>query len=118
MLLGSGNNATGIYTLNGGTLNVLGGRIFLGGNPNSTSALNINGGTVNKTGEAFVVADGGSNGTSSRTGTVNQVSGTVNSSSELWVGQFVDVVPGLPLPELVRLTGVPLADGTAARRVV
>ena len=29
----------------------------------------------------------------------------------------VDVVPGLPLPELVRLTGVPLADGTAARRV-
>ena len=29
----------------------------------------------------------------------------------------VDVVPGLSLPELVRLTGVPLADGTAARRV-
>ncbi len=29
----------------------------------------------------------------------------------------VDVVPGLPWPDLARLTGVPLADGTAARRV-
>ena len=90
LIMGAGDNATGIYTLNNGTVNVIGGRIFLGDHPASTSILNINGGTINKTGDAFVLTDGGWNGNSSRTGTVNQVNGTVNCSSEIWVGQLGD----------------------------
>ncbi|MBC8096949.1 MAG: hypothetical protein H7Y43_14170, partial [Akkermansiaceae bacterium] len=88
MLLGSGTNATGIYTLNSGTVNVIGGRLFLGDHPNSTSALNINGGVINKSGDVFVISDGGWNGLGTRVGTVTQSGGTVNSSSELWVGNF------------------------------
>jgi autotransporter-associated beta strand protein len=83
----NGTNAIGYYTLNGGTLNVNGGRIFLCEAPNTTGFLNINGGTINKSGDVFVLADGGWNGSGARTGTVNQASGTVNSSSELWLGQ-------------------------------
>ena len=49
--------------------------------------MNINGGTINKSGDVFVLADGGWNGSSARTGTVNQVNGTVNSTSEIWIGQ-------------------------------
>jgi autotransporter-associated beta strand protein len=83
----NGTNAIGYYTLNGGTINVNGGRIFLCEAPNTTGFLNINGGTINKSGDVFVLADGGWNGSGARTGTVNQVNGTVNSSSELWLGQ-------------------------------
>ena len=87
LITGAGIDAIGTYTLNSGTLNVAGGRIFLGDHPGSTSTLNINGGTINKSGDVFVVADGGWNGAGGRTGTVNQVAGTVNSTSEVWIGQ-------------------------------
>lgn len=97
MLLGSGTDGVGSYTLNNGILNVLGGRIFLGDHPGSTSTLNINGGTINKTGDVFVLADGGWNGSGGRTGTVNQVAGTINSSSEIWIGQ---VAPGVGIYNL------------------
>src|SRR3569833_1137769 len=90
--IANGTNAIGVYTLNGGTLNVNGGRLFLCEDPNTTATLNINGGTINKSGDVFVLADGGWNGSGGRTGTVNQANGTVNSSSELWLGQ---VSPGV-----------------------
>jgi autotransporter-associated beta strand protein len=85
--LGAGPNSTGFYTLNGGTLNVLNGRLFLGEGPGSTSSLTINGGVLNKAGDVFVIADGGWNGSGARVGTVTQNGGTVNSSSEIWIGQ-------------------------------
>lgn len=90
--LGAGPNSTGFYTLNGGTLNVLNGRLFLGEGPGSTSYLTINGGVLNKAGDVFVIADGGWNGSGARVGTVTQNGGTVNSSSEIWIGQ---VAPGV-----------------------
>jgi fibronectin-binding autotransporter adhesin len=89
--IGSGPNSIGYYTLNGGTLNVLNGRLFLGEAPGSTSFLTINGGTINKAGDVFTIADGGWNGSGARVGTVTQNGGTVNSSSEIWIGQ---VYPG------------------------
>lgn len=88
--IANATNAIGYYTLNGGTLNVQGGRLFLCEAPNTTGFLNINGGTINKSGDVFILADGGWNGNGARTGTVSQVNGTVNCSSELWLGQ----VPG------------------------
>lgn len=92
--VGAGSNSTGFYTLNSGTLNVLNGRLFLGESPGSTSSLTINGGVLNKAGDVFVITDGGWNGSGARVGTVTQNGGTVNSSSEIWIGQ------------------VPLSDGT------
>ncbi|MDB6123102.1 MAG: Autotransporter-associated beta strand repeat protein [Pedosphaera sp.] len=85
--LGAGVDSTGFYTLNGGTLNVLSGRLFLGEGAGSTSTLTINGGVLNKAGDVFVIADGGWNGSGARVGTVTQNGGTVNSSSEIWIGQ-------------------------------
>lgn len=91
LILGDGTNSTGIFTLNAGTVNIPNGRLFLGGGPDSTTTLNINGGVINKTGgDPFVVADGGWNGQVSRTGTVNQVNGTINCGSEIWIGQSGD----------------------------
>ncbi len=91
LILGDGANSVGIFTLNGGTVNVSNGRVFLGGGPDSTTTLNINAGVINKTGgDPFVVADGGWNGQVSRTGTVNQVNGTINCGSEIWIGQSGD----------------------------
>ncbi len=90
--IGAGTNATGVYTLNGGTLNVRNGRLFLGEAPGTTATLNINGGVLNKSGDIFTIADGGWNGPGERTGTVNQNGGVVNSTSEIWIGQ---VSPGL-----------------------
>ncbi|HYG22688.1 MAG TPA: autotransporter-associated beta strand repeat-containing protein [Verrucomicrobiae bacterium] len=87
MHIGDGENSVGAYTLNNGTLNVLGGRLFLGERPGSTSTLNINGGVLNKSGDLFVIADGGWNGPGARTAVVNQNGGVVNSSSEIWIGQ-------------------------------
>jgi len=96
-ILGSGNDSVGTYTLNNGNLNVLGGRIFLGDHPGSISTLNINGGTIRKTGDVFVIADGGWNGSGARTGIVNQVAGTLNTSSETWIGQ---TAPGVGIYNL------------------
>jgi fibronectin-binding autotransporter adhesin len=85
--LGAGIDSTGFYTLNGGILNVLNGRLFLGEGAGSASTLTINGGVLNKAGGVFVIADGGWNGSGARTGIVTQVGGTVNSTSEIWIGQ-------------------------------
>jgi fibronectin-binding autotransporter adhesin len=81
--MGVETGSLGIYTLNGGTLNVLGGRINLG--EKGTGILNINGGLINKSGDIFVLGDGGWSG--SATGIVNQTAGEIRTSSELWVGQ-------------------------------
>lgn len=89
--IADGANAVGVFTLNAGTVNVPNGRLFLCEAPGTIGTLNINGGIINKTGgDPFVVADGGWNGQSTRTGTVNHVSGTINSSSEIWIGQSGD----------------------------
>jgi autotransporter-associated beta strand protein len=85
--LGDAADGVGTATINGGTVNVNNGRIFLGSAPGTVTELNINGGQINKSGDHFVIADGGWNGSGVRTGTVNQVAGTVESSSELWVAQ-------------------------------
>src|ERR1041385_5035804 len=57
--LALGTNSVGLYTLNAGTLNVLGGRISMAESDGAVATLNINGGTINKTGDAFDIADGG-----------------------------------------------------------
>jgi autotransporter-associated beta strand protein len=86
LTLGDGTNSTATMNLNGGTLNVNNGRLFLGSAPGTMSTLNINGGVINKSGDYFAVVNGGWNGNDARTGVVNQVDGTVNSSSEMWIG--------------------------------
>jgi autotransporter-associated beta strand protein len=79
--------SSGTVTMNNGsTLNVNNGRLFLCSAPGTIDTFNINGGVINKSGDYFAVVNGGWNGTGARTGVVNQVSGTVNSSSEMWVG--------------------------------
>jgi autotransporter-associated beta strand protein len=88
--LGLATNSSGSYTLNAGTLNVLGGRIILAEGENSAATLTLNGGVLNKTGDAFDIGEAGIGTLHSSTGTVNQVGGTVNCSSEIWVGQGGD----------------------------
>ena len=79
--------SSGTCTMNSGsTLNVNSGRLFLCSNQGTYDTFNINGGVINKSGDYFAVVNGGWNGTGARTGVVNQVSGTVNCLSELWVG--------------------------------
>ncbi len=79
--------SSGTATMNSGsTLNVNNGRLFLCSAPGTIDTFNINGGVLNKSGDYFAVVNGGWNGVGARTGVVNQVSGTVNSSSEMWVG--------------------------------
>jgi fibronectin-binding autotransporter adhesin len=85
-LLGDGANATASLTMNGGTLNVPNGRLFLCSAPGTTATFTMNGGTINKSGDYFAIVNGGWNGTGARTGTVNQVNGTINCQSECWVG--------------------------------
>jgi autotransporter-associated beta strand protein len=83
--------STGTCTMNSGsTLNVNNGRLFLCSAPGTICTFNINGGVINKSGDYFAVVNGGWNGTGARTGVVNQVGGTVNSSSECWVGDGAD----------------------------
>jgi len=79
-------NSVGTCTLNGGTLNVPNGRLFLCSAPGTICTFNINGGVINKSGDYFAVVNGGWNGAGARTGVVNQVNGTVNCQSECWVG--------------------------------
>jgi len=86
--LGDAANSVSSFTLNGGTVNVPSGRFFLGSAPGTITTLNINGGVINHSGDRFVITDGGWNGVGARTGVVNQVSGTVNTFNELWVGQW------------------------------
>jgi fibronectin-binding autotransporter adhesin len=86
--LGDAADAVATATINGGTVNVPSGRLFLGSAPGTTTTLNINGGVINHGGDRFVITDGGWNGVGARTGIVNQVSGTVNTFNELWVGQW------------------------------
>ncbi len=85
-ILGDGANSIASVTMNGGTLNVPNGRIFLCSAPGTTATFNMNGGTINKSGDYFAIVNGGWNGVGGRTGTVNQVSGTINCFSECWVG--------------------------------
>jgi autotransporter-associated beta strand protein len=76
------SNDTGIYTLNGGTLTYDGSDFNIG--ELGTGILNINGGTItdNGNGGNIAVALGGS----SNTDIVNQTSGTINTTGQLWVG--------------------------------
>ncbi len=88
--IADGLNSVGVYTLNSGIVNVPNGQLFFCESPGAIGTLNINGGTINKSGlgeNAFRIADGGWNGSGARTGTVNQVAGTVNCNSEIWMGQ-------------------------------
>jgi autotransporter-associated beta strand protein len=88
--IGAGSNSFGIFTLDSGTINVPNGALFLGEGQGSTSVLNINNGTINKgntPANPFYIGVGNWNGSYARTGTVNQVNGTVNSTSEIWIGQ-------------------------------
>ncbi len=79
--------SSGTATMNNGsTLNVNNGRLFLCSAPGTIDTFNINGGVINKSGDYFAVVNGGWNGVGARTGVVNQVSGTINSSSEMWIG--------------------------------
>ncbi len=88
---GLASNSFGSLTLNGGNFNVIGGRISMAESDGSVAVLTLNGGTIGKTGDAFDIADGGFGGIQhSSTGTVNHVSGTLNTSSEIWIGQSGD----------------------------
>jgi autotransporter-associated beta strand protein len=88
--IGNGSNSFGIFTLNGGTINVPNGPIFLGEGPSSTSVLNIKGGVINMpgSGNPFYIGVGNWNGNYTRTATVNQSAGTVNMNNQIWIGQW------------------------------
>lgn len=86
--LGDGANSTATFNLNGGTVNVNNGRFFMCSAPGTMTTLNINAGVFNKNStNPFVVVDGNWNGAGARTGIVNQVGGTVESASEIWISQ-------------------------------
>ena len=87
LTLGDSANSVSTMTINGGTVNVPNGRLFLCSAPGTIATLNLNGGVINKDGDYFAVVDGGWNGSGDRTGTVNQVNGIINSTSEMWVAQ-------------------------------
>jgi autotransporter-associated beta strand protein len=80
--MGVATNDTGIYTLNGGTLDYNGSDFNVG--ELGTGILNINGGTItdNGNGGNVAIALGGS----ASTDIVNQISGTLNIAGQLWVG--------------------------------
>ncbi len=84
---GDAGDNTSTVNLNGGTINNLNGALLMGGRPNTVNILNINGGTLNRAGDNFIIGPGQWNGEGYRTGIVNQVAGTVNSTREIWVGQ-------------------------------
>lgn len=86
-LLGDGGDGVATVNLNGGTINNLNGALLMGGRPNTMNTLNINGGVLNRGGDNFIIGPGEWNGPGTRTGIVNQVAGTVESSREIWVGQ-------------------------------
>ncbi|HEX5220075.1 MAG TPA: autotransporter-associated beta strand repeat-containing protein [Verrucomicrobiae bacterium] len=86
-ILGDGGEAVSTVNLNGGTINNLNGALLMGGRANTFNTLNINGGTLNRAGDHFIIGPGNWNGEGTRTGIVNQVAGTVDSSREIWVGQ-------------------------------
>ena len=80
-----GEAGTGILSVNGGTINVGAGGLFVDlGNfgETGTGVLNINGGVINL-GSAglFDISDGGTNGI------VTQTNGTVNCSPQMWLGE-------------------------------
>jgi autotransporter-associated beta strand protein len=75
---------SGTYNLSGTAVMNVGDWFAIGRNGGS-GTLNMTGGTINKTGggqPALIIADGGS-----AVGQVTQSAGTINSSSELWIGQ-------------------------------
>ncbi len=86
-VLGDGGDGTATVNLNGGTVNNNNGALLMGGRANTMNTLNINGGVLNRNGDNFIIGPGNWNGEGVRTGIVNQVSGTVESSREIWVGQ-------------------------------
>jgi len=88
MLIGSGADGTGSYTLNDGTVNILGGRLFMGDRPGSSSTFTMNGGVINKTGDFVILGDGGWNGSGARTTVFNQNGGVINSTSEFIIGNI------------------------------
>src|ERR1051325_4918176 len=86
--LGLATNSVGRYTLNGGTLKVVGGRIMTGESEGSSAQIVINGGVLNKTGDFFILADAGFGAPHNASASLIQSGGTINSSSEIWVGQM------------------------------
>ncbi|HEV2696147.1 MAG TPA: autotransporter-associated beta strand repeat-containing protein [Verrucomicrobiae bacterium] len=78
--LGIGTGATGIYTLNSGSIQINANRLNVG--ELGTGVMNIFGGTINGPNNQFALADG----PTGASGTVYQTAGTVNSPGELWVG--------------------------------
>lgn len=89
--MGTVANAGGAYNLNGGTLNVRG-QINVGeanGTAGASAILNIAGGTFNNTGATDrqnIVIGGRLTTANAGKGQLNISSGTLNNSSELWVG--------------------------------
>ncbi|MDB6063799.1 MAG: Autotransporter-associated beta strand repeat protein [Pedosphaera sp.] len=83
--LGVNNGSFGMYTLNSGNV-ISDDQLHVGENGNAV--LNINGGTITKSGGQFSLSDTGTPGVS---GTVNQTNGTVECSSELWVGNNIGI---------------------------
>lgn len=88
--LGLTAGSTGRYDISGGTLNVnANGRLNIGGANGGTGILNLSGtGVVNTTtGGTIRIGGGDSPDSSAGTGTLNVTGGTLNSNSEVWVGQ-------------------------------
>jgi T5SS/PEP-CTERM-associated repeat protein len=81
--LGVDAGTTGTFTLNAGTLNA---------SPDfhvgeiGTGVLNINGGTLNHLGSGAIII-GDRRPSATTLGTINQTNGTLNSTSEIWIGE-------------------------------
>jgi len=78
--LGCGTGATGVYTLNSGSIAINANRLNVG--ELGTGFFYINGGTINGPNNQFALADG----PTGASGTVYQTGGTITSPGELWVG--------------------------------
>ena len=102
-----GNGGVGIYNFTNGSINASNwvniGRF--GGN----GTLNMAGGTITKSGNAFSIGANADNATVGAVRVVNQSGGSINTSSEVWIGQ-ANNHPGLG-------TGTYNISGTAALNV-
>jgi autotransporter-associated beta strand protein len=80
MWVGQASGGNGTLQMSAGTLNV-GNWVAIGRNTGATGTVNFSGGTINKTGGGqWIVGDNGN-------GTMTQTGGTLNVNNEFWVGQ-------------------------------